>query len=334
MVKGGKNTFRASYGRPNGDLNAAALAAAYGWVEPQDGKAPFDPAVGSGAFALARRTDDVIGLTESIKEAFAPHASLEPTWSTEETVDRLREIILKQAERFRRDWRLNRPGSPVQACGLVEELVVGVMQPLATACAPKAWWPSISLAEPIFLVAMHMWKGSKLFCRTVGPGLQRAVEDAMLRYREEERIQDTMLAIVEQSGLPGLFHKRTQKLLQQAFDEAHLESPYNTHSSLNLGMGFVMDFVYGWIRGFVTRAWDVLESGCGDREEQVVFVTALFKLLTSPDRCCIPHDLMEGVGVRVEENWTFIAQAVTKVFKELDAQKAAAGPAKKARIVR
>merc|ERR1712151_717932 len=81
-------------------------------------------------------------------------------------------------------------------------------------------------------------------------------------------------------------------------------------------IGLVQDFVKGWMEDFCGRAWNALNEGVGeDQEEQYAFLTTLFQHLTDPEQCCLPFELVSQPGAMPPENWSFVADAVMQILK-------------------
>merc|ERR1712048_289909 len=183
----------------------------------------------------------------------------------------------------------------------------------------KPWFNEANFADPIFHGVMGTFenKNTTFMCRTLKPVVQKTVEDAVARYREEERVQKGLWEAVTISGLPEAYQKNAFKHLQNSFDRAHMGAPYGTTTGDSVEMGLVQDFVKGWMQEFAGRAWSVLNEGVSqDVEEQFAFLTTLLQHLTDPEQCCLPFELVSQPGAMPPENWAFVAEQAMKVLKE------------------
>merc|ERR1712187_767091 len=152
--------------------------------------------------------------------------------------------------------------------------------------------------------------------RTLKPVVQKTVEDAVARFREEERVQKGLLRARSISGLPDAYQKNAFKHLQNSFDRAHMTAPYGTTTGDTVEMGLVQDFVKGWMEDFAGRAWTVLNEGVSsDNEEQYAFLTTLFQHLTDPEQCCLPFELVSQPGAMPPESWSFVADTAMQILK-------------------
>merc|ERR1711865_409425 len=149
------------------------------------------------------------------------------------------------------------------------------------------------------------------------PIIVNHINDAIFRYREEERVQLVMADAVKAMGLKAEFEKRAAKHLQAAYDSAHFHAEFGESSANSLDMGHVQDFVLAWMENFNNRGWDVLESGLSSsgNSEKIAAMSILFHYVTDPDHSCLPHDLMSLIE-SPPSNWIrdFITRAATKMF--------------------
>jgi hypothetical protein len=259
------------------------------------------------------------GLLEAMKETIAPVAHLEEKWSEQEIVQKMVVYVTKAADTFAKDDRLSKRGSPVQAQAVVEEFVETAMASICQGCQERAWVTTATFANPLCLVADQIFKNAKLFARMLAPMLHKYVEDAIFRFREEQRITNAIWETVENSGLSDKYYKKCNQHLNKVYDDCHISSQFGASLAVTPELGLLQDFVKGWMSDFVGRAWDVLENGVGARDEQVNFVINLFQTLCHPDRCCLPHDLTAGLGeLQPPASWPFIAETAMMVFAELD----------------
>merc|ERR1711862_749161 len=171
---------------------------------------------------------------------------------------------------------------------LIEEFVEKIMGALASACYNKSWFHDIYLSEAIALAAISIFKGGALFKRTVAPIVVTHVDEAIFRYREEERHTRVMWEAVSAVDIKPDYQKKANKHLTTSFEAAHISAKYGTSPAITPELGMVQDFVQAWMSEFTHRAWDVLNNGIAMTavEGQIQSVTALFQYLCDPNHSC------------------------------------------------
>merc|ERR1712086_464751 len=259
------------------------------------------------------------GLRDAITRAVEPHASLEQGWKKEDMVNKLCMAIFKtSAKWYKEDTRHKEAGTAIQAQALLEEFTEKIMGALSGACYEKPWFLEIYLSESVALASINTFKGGALFKRTVAPIIVTHVDEAIFRYREEERHTRVMWDAVSSVGIKGDFLKKANKHLQTSFEAAHISAKYGTSPSTSPELGMVQDFVHAWLEGFAQRAWDVLNNGLNNptQDQQIGVVTTLFQYLCDPTHSCLPHDLTQQLPAPPPAAWDFVQQAVIAVFSQ------------------
>jgi hypothetical protein len=199
----------------------------------------------------------------------------------------------------------------MMAQALIEEFTEKIMAALAALCYDKPWLHDIYLSEAIALAAISIFKGGALFKRTVAPIVVTHVDEAIFRYREEERHTRVMWEAVSAVGIKPDYLKKANKHLTTSFEAAHISAKYGTSPAITPELGMVQDFVQAWLSEFTHRAWDVLNNGLhvATPEQQIAVVTALFQYLCNPHHSCLPSDLTRQLDTPPPENWDFCATA-------------------------
>lgn len=289
----------------------------------------------NGAWGGAWGGDQIAGLQEAMTAAFLPFEAEDPSTTVDEMVKKTVQRITKQNIKFAKDERASQRGTAVQAKCLIEEYVDAVMGAISGAFYEKEWFTRVELTTPLLISALHTFKTAKIFTRTLGPQIEKHVEEAIFKFHEEERVLKCMWAAVEESGLQEAYKKKASTHLQKSYDEAFLKAPYGTSAGDTPELGILQDFVKGWMSDFVGRAWDVLENGMGEKDEQLLFVTVLFQNLTDPAVACLPSDIVASLEGNIPASpWDYIGRTTEEVFQEVAAQGAAGGgggPWKKAK---
>merc|ERR1719253_862789 len=191
------------------------------------------------------------------------------------------------------------------------------MGSMSQGCGAKLWFVEADFSAPLTLCVLSMWRSGKLFTRTLAPMMQKYVDESIFRFREEERRQKMLWDVLAKTDLKESYHKKAFKALGQGFDEAHIKSEWGGCPADTLEMGELQDFVKSWMADFVSRAWDILETGIGGgTQEHLNFITTLFQFLTDPAVSCLPSELISKLESPPGENWPFILDAAVMIFQE------------------
>jgi hypothetical protein len=259
------------------------------------------------------------GLKDAVTRACEPHAAGERQWSRDDMVNKICMSIFKTAGKwFKEDTRHKEAGTAIQAQALLEEFAEKIMHGLSTTCYDKPWLLEIYLSEAIALAAINTFKTGALFKRTVAPIIVTHVDEAVFRYREEERHARVMWDAISSVGVKSDYIKKANKHLTTSFEAAHVSAKYGTCTAATPELGMLQDFVQAWIAEFCKRAWDVLNNGIQNStpEQQIGVVTTLFQYLCDPSHSCLPHDLTQQLDAPPPPGWDFIAQATIMLFQE------------------
>ena len=104
--------------------------------------------------------------------------------------------------------------------------------------------------------------GGMLFRRTLAPTMKRYVDEALFMFREEDRFYRCMFEVLGAAGLSDeTYKKEANNHMVTAFEEAHMNSSDDTMVAASPEVAMLHEFIRGWMTEFVTRSWDVLESG-------------------------------------------------------------------------
>jgi len=261
----------------------------------------------------------VEGLRDAVTRACEPHAEMETVWKKDDMVTKICMAIFKaSAKWWKEDARHKESGTAIQAQAILEEFTEKIMGGLSSACHEKPWFLEIYLSESIALAAINTFKGGPLFKRTVAPIIVTHVDEAIFRYREEERHQRVMWDAISSVGIKADFLKKANKHLTTSFEAAHISAKYGTSPSTSPELGMVQDFVHAWLEGFMQRGWDVLNNGLNNpsQEQQIGVVVTLFQYLCDPAHSCLPHDLTQQLPTPPPAAWDFVQQAVILVFSQ------------------
>jgi hypothetical protein len=250
---------------------------------------------------------------------------MDPEWTLEEMAWKICGYIGKAAAKYWQgeDDRFTSRATVAKGQAIIEEFVENAMYTISAGCAEKPWFNESNFTDPLFHAVMGTFQNqqTRFMCRTLKPVIQKTVDDAVARFREEERIQKGLWEAVVISGLPEAYQKPCSKHLHGSYDRAHMQAPYGATKGDSVELGLVQDFVKGWMEDFVGRGWNVLNEGVSaDKEEQFAFLTTLFQHLVDPEQCCLPFELVSQPGAMPPENWAFVAETAMKVLKEEEVQ--------------
>jgi len=257
------------------------------------------------------------GLKDAITRAVEPHAPAELKWSKPEMINKLCMNIFNISSKWwKNDPRHKETGTAIQAQALLEEFTEKLMSGLAATCSDKPWFLEIYLSEAVALAAINTFKGGALFKRTVAPIIVTHVDEAIFRYREEERHSVVMWDAVSSVGIKADYLKKANKHLGTSFEAAHISAKYGTSPAATPELGMVQDFVSAWLQEFSQRGWDILNNGINNptQDQQVGVLTTLFQYLCDPAHSCLPHDLTSQLDAPPPANWDFIAAEAIKIM--------------------
>merc|ERR1719331_1824962 len=287
-----------------------------GWVGPPGQAAEYKP----GQYCEEPGGHvGIEGLKDAVTRACEPHAAGEQKWSRDDMINKVCMAIFKTSARwYKEDDRHKESGTAIQAQALLEEFTEKIMGGLSAACYDKPWLLEIYLSESIALAAINTFKGGPLFKRTVAPIIVTHVDEAIFRYREEERHGVVMWDAVSSVGIKADYLKKANKHLQTSFEAAHISAKYGTSPAATPELGMVQDFVQAWLSEFAKRAWDILNNGLASptQDQQIGVVTTLFQYLCDPSHSCLPHDLTQQLATPPPPGWDFIAAATIAIFSQ------------------
>jgi len=278
----------------------------------------------------------IIGLANVTMKALAPVAHMDPEWGLEEMAFKLCGFIGRAAAKYWKDpdERLSRKQPVGRGQALIEEFVEACLNNMHKACGHRPWFIEANLTDPLFHACMGTFesKQTMFMTRLLKPVIQKTIDDAIARYREEERISRVMWDAVQISGLPEAHQKTAYKHLQTSYDKAHMSAPYGscTDAGGSAEMGLTQDFVKGWMQEFGGRAWHMMHEGVSpNAEEQYAWMTSLFQYITDPEQCCLPFELVSQPGAMPPENWEFVAEQTMAIVKPTTPEVDEEEPAKK-----
>eukprot|EP00929_Paragymnodinium_shiwhaense_P021109 TRINITY_DN13854_c0_g1_i1.p1 TRINITY_DN13854_c0_g1~~TRINITY_DN13854_c0_g1_i1.p1 ORF type:complete len:406 (-),score=128.66 TRINITY_DN13854_c0_g1_i1:186-1403(-) len=260
------------------------------------------------------------GVVEAMTACVAPIAHLDTKWDEKYLIEYLVGKVEKAAEQLEKDERLTSRGSQMLAVAVLEDLVEGCMQSLAQKDSTKAWYNELDIAPPLKAAAMGLFQNSKLFSRMLAPMMDKYVEEAIFRFKEEERFQHVIWDTVAECQVADKYQKKTNQFLLKAYDDAHTQAEFGSSEADEPALGVVQDFVKCWMTLFISRAWDILESGVGNNTtEQAAFVTKLFQTILHPEKCCLPHDLVSSLSNPLPAEWDYVNEVACLTIAEANA---------------
>jgi hypothetical protein len=249
----------------------------------------------------------------ALHEALLPVSHMDTEWDLPTMQNNVHKCFYKTIVKYTQDERVSMKGSSVQAQALVEEFIENAMSTCAQKCSDREWFTVANFAGPLYAAAQKAFGGTKVFSRVLTPSLQRFVEEGLFRFREEQRLAKAFWEAITSVGLEEKWHKKAYSNLAKSYDSAHAVSPWGLAQGEHAGLNMLQDFTYGWMRDFMHYGWDVLEQGIGqDKEQQIIFVTALFQTLVGPEMRAVPFAIVqmfeEEQGLP-PSGWDFVASA-------------------------
>lgn len=262
----------------------------------------------------------ITGLCAVTTRALTPVAHMDPEWTLEDMAFKVCGHIGKAAARYwqSEDEKYVTRASVAKGQAIIEEFVMECMYAINQTMHARPWFHEANFTDPLYHAIMSTFenKMQTFMSRLLKPVIQKTIDDAVARFREEERIQKALYEAVQISGLPEAHHKKCRQHLEHSYDRAHMGASYGSTKAASVELGLVQDFVKGWMETFCHRAWSVLNDGVSnDIEEQYAFLTTLFQHLTDPEQCCLPFELVSQPGAMPPENWAFVAEAAMQILK-------------------
>jgi len=259
-------------------------------------------------------------LEESLTQALVIFSNEDPECGSPELVKKIIQKVEKSAKKFQKDERITARGnSSTIAKIVIEEFCDAIMSAISASLYDREWFSKVDFIEPLTVAVDHVFKGQKVCTRLVYPMMRSVVEEAVFKYREEERIDKALWQAVELAGTQETHKKKCVQHLAKSYDEAFQKSEYGKFPTEPPGQGLIQDFVYGWMSDFAMRANDVLSYGVpngGTTDQQILFLATLFQALCEPSNSCIPFDLASQVESMPPAPWAFVNEAATMIFNE------------------
>lgn len=277
---------------------------------------------GTGLLQLPEPEPDLV--EEALTEALQAVAHMEQQWSVDQMRSNVYRCLTKAIEKYRKDERVAMRGTAIQAQGLVEEFIEFSMGTCADKFNQREWFLVANFAGPLYAAIQQAFSGSKIFARVLTPSIQRFVEEGLFRFREERRIDKSFWEAICSAGLEEKYHKKAYQNLCKAYDSAHPGSPWGKSEATTPGQRLLEDFTSGWVRDFLQSSFGLLKDSLGeDRDEHIIFVTALFQTLVGPEMRAIPYEILQLFEEEKDlppKSWDFIAHTADECGRGLGKQ--------------
>merc|ERR1719247_2837696 len=166
--------------------------------------------------------------------------------------------------------------------------------------------------------AMYTFKNAKILTRTLGPVLKKHIEEAQMRFRDEERLAKVMWDSIQISMISEAHQKSAYKQLMWAYDEAGMSAPYGSAGASSPEMGLVQDFIKYWITKFVGNSWESIVASVGEgMQEQFMLVQGIFVNMLDPQNSVLPKDLTSQLDNIPSAGWDFVADQAMEALTEM-----------------
>lgn len=270
-------------------------------------------------------------LQDVLQVVLAPIAEEEP--ELEDITKKIQQKLWKASDKFAKDNRVISGGSAggtmaachAQARALIDEFVEWTMGALTNGpCWDKPWLAKVDFLPVLLVLVHHTFVSGPVFARTFGPTVLKAVEEALFKWQEEDRILKVMWEALEPAGIPEPHRKKIYNAIHKGYDAAHYQAPYGSDFAGNMHpesspLSVLQDFVKGWIFEFICRSSELLESGMmlTTKEAKAAVLVGLFKTLADPTSFnCLPYDITSVLTLsQITDQWAgFIDQAVAEAI--------------------
>lgn len=288
----------------------------------------FQPDQQFGGKGQGKGDQPMTGLTETLRECMKPAlresmklaADQDPSAILEDMVKTVQNHVMTAATKYENDSRcVLKRGWSVDAEAMMEEFVSAILSSLAITCSNKPWFSTTDFTPAFLVAAIHTFKDTMLFVRTLGPSLKRYIDNGVFRYREEARMQKVMMEAVVASGLGGAHHRAACENLRSSYNEAFMAAQYGSSRAWSPEEGVLLDFVKCWMMGFVLKSHGFLTGGVAGGSAQAIFLLVrIFHYLTDPSRTILPQELSRKLANPPAANWNRVEELAEAVMKEIE----------------
>jgi hypothetical protein len=261
---------------------------------------------------------DIPGFQEALLDAMNSAGVTAEETDMDATILKITNACGKQSHKFFNDPRCQKRMPPAECRAFIGEFVETVMSVVSSALYDKSWIEKLSWNGPLLMLSFSTFEGGKCFNRTLKTEIIQYVDDGLLTWSEEERMQKAMWNALDAAGIGETQKKKAGAHLQKAYDDAHWSSPFGESQSDSLGgpeLATLQDFVKGWMTIFLGKAWSALENSCEGTGAQVQALTVIFQKLLDPEAPCLPFHLQTTVPAG---EWPFIADCAASCMAEAE----------------
>merc|ERR1711865_314124 len=186
---------------------------------------------------------EIEGLQEALEEAFLAAGVAEEEPEVEGVKNKIITAAYKQAGKLAMHERASEKMTAVQAKAFIAECVETVMSTFYASLHEKTWFDKMSWNGILLMIFLNAFNSGKIFTRIMKPEIIFSIDEGLLAWSEEERIQKALWIGLEAAGIEGKEAKKANGHLMKAYDEAHMSSSFGDGAD---EVSAIQDFVKGW----------------------------------------------------------------------------------------
>jgi hypothetical protein len=267
---------------------------------------------------------EIPGFKEALLETLTEVGVSADTEDVEDILKKCETNAQKHAKKFYNDERTSQKMTGSQCKAFLGEFIEAVMGGMTNIFYDKVWFEKISWNGALLMLVANTFSNGKIFTRLLKTDIMPFIDDGLLAWSEEERINKQFWKAIEAGGIAAGNHtKKACTHLCKSYDEAHFNAPFGSQengSSLTPEVVMLQEFVKGWMSIFATKAYSVLENGLEDSSPagQTTALKAIFEAITDPDSPCLPLSLQPSLP---SAPWEYVDTCATEVIAELTSGK-------------
>jgi len=257
---------------------------------------------------------EIPGLKDALKEAFES-SGIPIEDDFEDLFLKIQGVCQKQAKKYYNDTRTKEKMNAAQARSYVCELVESIMGSLSSQLYDKSWFTQIAWnASLVYVVYYTFTDRYACFTRIMKTDIGGFIDDGLLAWSEEERIQKAAWSALEAGGIAEGSKKRANQHLLKSYDDAHYNSPFGSTAGTSTETANVQEFVKGWMEIFCGKAHGVLENGLQDSSPagQVAALTNMWQAMLDPNNPCLPVSLQPHLPATTP--WPYIETCAAEIM--------------------
>jgi len=266
------------------------------------------PASGVGA---------IEGLAEALSEAFAAASVSDTEPDMDGLIQSLEKAAYKQSKKFYNDERYNQKMSAAECNAFMGEFIETVMTAFYNTLYEKPWIEKVSWHGPLLMIAFHTFGQGRVYSRVMKTEIPSIIEEGLLAHTEEHRVKKEVWNALESVGIAEAHKLKIFDLCMKAYDEAYWHSPYGTAVNDNAEVATAMDFIKGWMSGWVEKAHLGLGVALKDGSSPglVAALTQVFQHIFDPNVAACPVSIQNSL---MPAPWSYIQDCAAECVAEME----------------